>query len=724
MLNAYRVEINALSRVVLDENHIKLVIEKVKSKLPSSMKSCHKLLRLAVSSLLDRIKSKDYNASFGMLRFVFYAGFEDPLSEARKQGVFRVSKVEFDPSLIKDLLEELSGCENLSSEELQYVRSVIQLLVVAPEIRNFREEITKAVSTRSYFLKTVLSIAEAKYSDLLEFFDERLEKPYVDILFYNNKESFLTAASYLVQVYQEVAPPLRLQDSNDIDESINHDFYLNLFLIAFVVTLYLEVEIKVDVYGYEISVDTIGKKINVDNVDFETAKSYGYTKTDLRVFSQVLNFSQHVTSKSYIDLLEEFWDKDSKNEQSILYELRPQPVERIVLKQILTEYGHEVNIFSHDYLFKEEEIQMFFLMNENYNSDIFKIKIYKNFTCLDLFKLQRFFKYVAFVYKKSYEKLRNNRHENSELIRKRSILPVFDKGDLVEIFQNTTGKSSLECESLLDKLTNENSVTGEIVDLQYKPILTIENRYLIMPTVFAYSSLSRSLAISENVHFSVSGKNDHMIKRVLKALRDKGFKAQSDFHFGKDEVDVTAVHGEHLFLFECKNPYHPVNDFELRNTYAHLEKGFAQIENFKNRFRDRQVLNQFLLKLKIDPKKIKKIYYGVINANRALSGLTRNGIRVFHANELISFISSGEIISAGDRYSCWRANSFDVSDLVAYMEGKVLTGDMEACKEPMPLCLSLGNYSMCFSTFQYNLAELNLLHKTKYRYIGSRSSSL
>lgn len=718
MLNTYASEIDALSKKSLDVDLANQAIATIQKKLPNSIKKRCELLKLATSSLLESIKNRNYDASFGMFRFVFFSGFEDPLSEVRKQGVFRASKVKFNPKLIRELLLELHASEILSVEEQQYVRSVNGLLLVAPDIHNLKKTITTAASTRRYFLKTVLSIAETKFSDLLKFFDERPEKPYVDVLFHNNRESILTAASYLVQVYREVTTPLKLRDSNSIDENINHSFYYNLFEAAFAITNFLEAEIKVDFFDYEVRVDNVQKKISVDNIDFETAKSYGYVKTNLRALSQAYIYGALATSKSYNQLLEEFWDADSKEEQSIVYVIKHQPIERIILRIILAEYGHKVNIFSHNYPFKEEQMQMLALMDENYNPDIFKTKIYKNFTCFDIFKLQRYFGFVAFIQKKAYEKLKNDGHSESELIRKRSILPVFDKDELVKIFSSITGKSPSECEGLLDKLVNEKPATDEVIDLQYKPILTIENRYLVMPTVFAYSSLWRSLAISENVHFSVFGKYDHMIKSVSDALSHQGFKVQQDFNFGEDEIDITAVRGEHLFLFECKNPYHPVNDFELRNTYAHLVKGFSQLEKFKNRFRERQALDQFLRNLKAEPRSIKKIHYGVINANRALSGFTKNGFRVFHANELINFISSGEIISDGDKYSCWNSNNFDVLDLISYMEGKVLTHDMVGCKMPMPFSVSFRNYSICFRTFQYDLSEIHSLHREKYRYIG------
>lgn len=718
MLSSYAVEIEKLSKKRVEVDLAEQVVSEIKQKLPVSVKKRNELLKAATTALLDNIKNRNYGASFGMFRFVFFTNFEDPLSEVRRQGVFRASKSNFSAKLIVELLLELTASETLSDNELLYVRSVRGLLLAAPDVLDLKNKIIAAIKSRRYFLKTVLSIAEAKFSDLLLHVDERPERPYVDILFNDNKETLLSAAAYLVQIYREVSPALKLRDSNGIDESASDEFYHNLFEAAFAITNYLEAEIKIDFYDYKVVVDLENKKIGVDNPDFETAKSYGYTKTDLRSMSQALMYSELATSKSYSVLLEEFWEKDSQQEESIVYAIKREPAERIVLRAIYAEYGHAVNIFSHNYPFKEEQMQMMALMDESYNPDVFDIKIYKNFTCFDLFKLQRFFGFIAFIYKKAYEKLKSDGHSSADPVRKRSHLPVFDKEQLVQIFKNTTGKSQLECEGLLERLTNDKLELDEVIDLQYRPILAIEERCLVMPTVFAYSNLWRSLAISEGVHFSVFGKHDYMVKSVSEALVEQGFKVEHDFHFGDDEVDIAAVQGEHLFLFECKNPYHPVNDFELRNTYAHIVKGFSQLEKLKERFKNHQVLDQFLRNLKVEPRMIKKIHYGVINANRALSGLAKNDIRVFHANEFMAFISTGKIISAGHEYACWRSDKFSVDDLISYMSGEVVTNDMVNFKVPLPFSIALRNYTMLFRTFQYDLAEINSMQKAKYRYIG------
>ena len=160
-----------------------------------------------------------------------------------------------------------------------------------------------------------------------------------------------------------------------------------------------------------------------------------------------------------------------------------------------------------------------------------------------------------------------------------------------------------------------------------------------------------------------------MIETINQALVDKGFHVNIDFKYGNDEIDVIAYLDGVLFIFECKNPYHPVSDFELRNTYSHLIKGFSQIEKFKSILGDTNSFNQLLTNASINPSDVRDIHYGVINANRVLSGLVNNNIKTFHANELINFIETGEITSHGNKINVWKNKEFDVSDLVGYIQG-------------------------------------------------------
>jgi len=263
---------------------------------------------------------------------------------------------------------------------------------------------------------------------------------------------------------------------------------------------------------------------------------------------------------------------------------------------------------------------------------------------LDVIKIQRYFYYVSFIYKKVYESIKSEKGEGYAFsLRKRSVIPVIKDDNLYDVLVRISGKEQESCKNFIDKFTNFYEDKNDVIDLQYKPLLKSGDNYLVMPTVIAFSNLIRSFSVTENVHLSSYDDIDYMILDVESAFKEQGFFVEKDFDYGVDEVDVVALKDNNLFLFECKNPYHPVNDFELRNTFHHISKGFSQLDKFKRIMTDQSRFKNFLSKLEIDYSKDISIHYGVINANRVMCGFSKDGFKVFHANELINFIKSGII---------------------------------------------------------------------------------
>ncbi|HGV3510639.1 TPA: hypothetical protein ACNGZA_006403, partial [Klebsiella michiganensis] len=127
-----------------------------------------------------------------------------------------------------------------------------------------------------------------------------------------------------------------------------------------------------------------------------------------------------------------------------------------------------------------------------------------------------------------------------------------------------------------------------------------------------------------------------------------------------------------------KNPYHPVNSFELRNTYSHILKGFGQIHKLKGILSSKESLKQLLLNSGINSSKVDQIHYGIINANRVLYGLTKDSIKVYHANELINFIETGDLYCMEKRYSAWEKDEFTLNDFIRFLNGDVITSDFES----------------------------------------------
>lgn len=715
MLQKYWCDIKALSAKHINNTHIQKAIDIINKKLPISNKEKTKLLEHSISTLIIEINNVNYTTSFGLMRFIFFASFENVFNTVKTLGLFRASKYQYKVKLLKELLGDISSRRVLSDEDSNYLRNINGILALSPEIYSIKTKVIAFIKSRPYFFKTALALAELKFNEIT-YSPFQKDNDVLDQIYFNNKESILESVSYALTVYREVKKS-NSENTDHIDENINKSVYYDIFYYCFQIQQYNESEIKVDFFGHDVIFDKKNEIFGIFNPEFETAKSYGYTKTDLRFYSQLSDLAINDNIVSYHNHLQDLWSADSKEEKSHLYFIVQEPVERIILPTLFFEYADERNLFSNDYLFKEERAMLLILCNENYNDKVLSVKIYKDFTAFDIIKLQRAFTYISFIYKNSCDKLRKDGNHNSEIIKIRSLLPTFNSYQLCSIFHSICGHSVEQCNSFINKLSTRLCNNNSPLDLQYNPIIKIDDsdEYLIMPTVLGFSNIIRSLCISEKIHLSIDGTHDHMVHTVTKALLNKKFKVFPEFKFGKDEIDIVALLDDHLFLFECKNPYHPVNDYELRNTYAHLKKGSIQIRKFKNFFTEQQRKSHFFQKLKIQKNEVKHIHYGIINANRVLSGFHFDDIKIFHANELANFLNTGKIKTSHFNFHCWESHQFSVQDLINFMEGKVITSDFKENTIETIFGYRFRRFGMYFINYSFDMKKINDLSTNKYK---------
>lgn len=710
----FEFEIEKLSQKNLSVDERGIIYSLVKSRLPKGDKSTGKILSSAVDKLIAHARLSEKEFCLGVMRFILHGGFQSAEVELKKKGVFRVSKYNFKVSPVKNLLSiyesESSECEH----GREYLKNVRGMLALAPDIENLRCKIKCAIRSRKYFLKTILARAEVLFDDLYmsgsEFGGE-----YSDYYRYRNKESIVSACSYLAMMAIEEHGDLLVKDSFIVDESMSDGYYDQLNADADSVLFFLEAEIKVDFYGYSVTCDKESRLIVIENKGFEKLMCHGFTKAMFRRISQYNRYDKLLGQPTFLEFMDKVWAEEDFRDQ--LYRMVKQPIERIVVTAKLLEYGHKHNIFSNNSLFKDEEIHLRAMMDEYYRDDVLSAALFKAFTVMDILKIKRFFGYVAFVSRRAWERLAQVDVKKADRIRRRSVIPVMPLEQVVAIIKSITGRSDSDCEALINELSSARIEHGDVLDLQYNPIVKMERGFLVLPSVFSKSDIVRSLALSRNKNLSLSNERDHMILNLIEAFREKKFYVRSDFKFGGGEIDLIALREGHLFLFECKNPYHPVNVFELRNTYSHLKKGISQVSGFRERFKSPLVLKQFLKNLSIDPALVAEIHYGVINGNRALCGLREGAVTVFHANELISFIRTGEIFAGDKILCCWKGKEFAVSDLIDYMGGDVLSADLLAESLSQEYGYKFRNYNVFSEFFAFDVSATVTAQAERYKFV-------
>ncbi|ETX66132.1 hypothetical protein VC306_23840 [Citrobacter portucalensis] len=708
--------ISKLSAKKIKREDALVIVEEVRDFLPDAPKKRKKLLKEIIDLVFLSIKNKNRLYSLGGVRFVFLSNLGDALEEIKIKGIFRCSNYNYQTSIIKELIYDICKFIEFEKKDMEYFGSVLGLIALSSDIRSNQVKVIAAIKSRPSFLKTALALAESKFQDL--FFNPSFERgSRFDEVYTYSKEAWLSSISFAINLYFEVNGNAILSDLKYIDENISSDYYREIFLKCFQIQDFKEAEIKVDFFDYKLIFDEEKKIFWLENDSFEKAKSYGYTKTDLRLLSLSMGLAKNERIVSFYEVMEKLWSEFSKDEENPLYALPKDPIERITIRAYIFDYDNDFNFFGDDRLFKEEAAMLVALENENY-SPLLNKKILGEITVLDIFKIQRFFYFLGFLYKKIYEKLKEERPNDAATIRLRSLLPVISETEISNIFTRVTGHEHEECLNLINILSAKFPSTSGFTDLQYTPIVKIENSYLILPLVLATSNLVRSIALSNNVHLSITDTRDSMVEGVTSALSLKDFLVYKEVTFGQSEIDIVAFKDGELFLFECKNPYHPVNDYELRNTYSQLKKGFYQMKKIRESLLDKNNLKVFCNKISLKISSVKNIHYSVINANRALLGYEDSGVRVLHANELMNFINNGTISSQVEVLRSWKDDSFHVSDLVRFITGDVITKDFDDYFMITSYLHNLRSNTLVFKQIAFDLEKINNMSQVKYKKIN------
>lgn len=135
---------------------------------------------------------------------------------------------------------------------------------------------------------------------------------------------------------------------------------------------------------------------------------------------------------------------------------------------------------------------------------------------------------------------------------------------------------------------------------------------------------------------------------IAQRLRDEflkqGFLAWSDIsyrHGVEGDCDVVALHGEYLFIFECKNSLHPCSAAELRTSFDYLVKARTQVEKFSTLWSDLHFRQYFSKRLNKDLSDVKTVVTAIVTGNRMFGGLQLEASKVLGFHELINFIRDG-----------------------------------------------------------------------------------
>ena len=232
----------------------------------------------------------------------------------------------------------------------------------------------------------------------------------------------------------------------------------------------------------------------------------------------------------------------------------------------------------------------------------------------------------------------------------------------------------------------------------------------IPPAVVARSNLVRSVQYTSNVKRKLNPKDDPMQVAVLAALRQVGFLVRDGFEFnisGRRETDIFAYRDGVLFVFECKNAYHPCSPHELRNSFDLLETSQRQLDIRADWLSNPTNRASLIKAIGWNVKPVSRVYTCTVTANRCFTGYKLGAHPVRQAHELINVLTSG-LIGRGASAAplrFWHSDAFQADDLIDYLEGKSVVGQQHAAMHPVKRSIEIRGRKLEFAQFAMDLDE-------------------
>lgn len=613
------------------------------------------------------------------------------INSIKKTGLFRPSKYDFNVKIILRLLNIIKESNNFNL----YFTQIDCLLTLAKGAKESLKKIREILLSNSNLVKFLFAKGD-------------------DIFYENagtsNPEIILECISFLILECRknQYSHGLNLSFINTINEA---DFN-KLINFSKDILIFKKMEIKLDFFSYEIKKGGNHTYL-LSNPSFEKNLSFSYLNYDQQRYSvQKKTLDDAENDKTFSALITDILKP--LNTESIA-EIRKEPFTRICAKFILHPSITELFTTDHIYLDEIYTLNSFFHDNFLDSTDI-NLRVYKDFTLLDIIKIQRFYTYLSIVYRQVIAKKFNNK-KNKNTILISSIIPIETKSKLnttLNKIYKTTNKNFYEL--IYDLMSVDFYKLDDFLDIQYSPAIAFGNELLISPSILSKSNLIRSSLLKLNINLSIKQKNDQMIVSIKEKLVKAGFSVSIEVKIGKFEIDIIAKKGTEVFIFECKNCYHPVNEFELRNVFSHIEKASIQLENLRKIILDTPSRKNLSQKIGFSLYKC-NFHYAIINSNRIFNGYSHNNYRCINSYILINLLDEGIIQINNNKYSLWQNSDFDEYDLVSLINGNFIN-DYEKLAHENILTYKLQNFTLNLQRFGYSLEELAEHIKSNYKQIN------
>jgi len=671
--------------------------------------------RAVLDSLPALFGGNDHKAAVAAALALVLLNAGESIAKMRNEGVFRASRYGFNAGCLKKVLGatlDLATELKASSLHLEYLKSTLALLELAEPAKQLRKSIITRLKLRQNFcIKTLLAIVNYTFS--VNWLGDRDQ---------STRSLKHWSATHLASAFSRVYMMLRtdlsiprnaFHQTDDLASYSHETVYGSLLADAASLNELIDAEVMIDGLPYKAEITGDGVLVSAIDSEFERSVRLGYIQTDQQMGVRVYRALEENTRRPTVASFNETVQRILGAGLLDFVTLKSLPIERLVFA--FPQIPQLLEVLHQDAVFIEEIPLLLGAHLDNFHPDDGSfLQVSQALTAIDLFKVQRVFNLIELAFQAKLESIEGEERRHFLLLR--STVLVMRSENLQQILINILPPDKVdELISLLSLTTDRSAGDSEdYIDLQYQPFLhavSSPGLYIaIGPSIVGKSNLVRSIQYASKIKRKTAAKDDPMQAAVVAALKEAGFIARDSFEFnidGKRETDIFAYRDGVLFVLECKNAYHPCSPHEMRNSFDLLETSQEQLD-----IRSRWLLNaenqKRLFKAMgwmVPPTS--RVYTCTVTANRLFTGYKVGEHPVRHAHELINVLARGQIGRGREEppLRFWRSETFQVEDLVDYLEGRSIVGQQHAAMFPVTYSIDIADKRLHFAQFAMNLEQ-------------------
>jgi hypothetical protein len=583
----------------------------------------------------------------------------------KRKGLFRYSNYILKKCIISNLVKDILSIYSLLNLDVMNYIDYLNSIYIYGDIHKTYNDLHRIIIDRTNqfykkyptksLIKTLLSRTDCLF----------LENHYPNgddlrSLSSRTKEQISAATSYLIYFISNHRQ-LTVMDAGLIEEEFIMGGEAAEMIVSACFTIdFKEFEILIDYFNYTCKNENDKLKILSPWDGLEKSIRLGYIRTELQQVNDFVNFDKAASLDEFVDRVYESRDldffqlNDSYNYPRYTVKIPEEAYDFIV-----------EDLFKPNSLFREEIHYLSHISKEQFINinDIDKIRIRGELTLMDFIKMRRVFYLFYLLFSKKIYK--EKKVETRMLFR--SLIPMFKEEHFLKLFGRLTSDENIQ--TFLDILCWEPG-SDILFDLQYHPIVYVEEHYLISLSIFANSNSIRNLYASEykqnNTNILTDGTVDVVVDKLYSEFVKKKIPCFKQSLISKGEVDIFAIMEDTIFVFECKQSLHPTSIFDVRTMYDYILKAEKQLGYINSEFKKGELLSTLENKCNINLKHIKNIKSCIIVSNRLFCGNEfKYPVRNIH--EISNIISTGIMRTEEGNFSLWEGRDFVAKDLENYL---------------------------------------------------------